>query len=177
MSWRRSSMRWGVREAQPWSLSGIAHCSQCRSKLQVQKAVADRRCVICYGRSQGKDCHHPSAFLEVYEEQIREVLGARLPDDFQARILALYGRERRKHDHTNQDRGAIRARLERIKELYDWGDYSRVKYLAEKAELQRRLAALAPAEETSERLERLARYLKDFGEAWQAANQEQRSGM
>jgi site-specific DNA recombinase len=164
--------------AQPWSLSGIALCHECRSKLHAQQTIRGRRRVICYGRSQGKDCHHPSAFLDIYEEQVCDVLGAiHLPDDFQACILALYERERRKNSQTSHDRASIQARLERIKELYDWGDYSREKYLSEKAELQRRLAALAPEDEASQRLTRLAQYLKDFGEAWRDASQEQRSRM
>jgi hypothetical protein len=45
--------------------------------------------------------------------------------------------------------------LERIRNLYKWGDISREEYLKEKEGIQKELKALAPAESQAENLDKL----------------------
>lgn len=170
----RTSPRTIRTAAEPWSLSGLALCVTCHSRLHAY-GRGNRR-VICYGHAQGKDCAQRSAYLAVYEAQIQTYLHHFvIPPDYQRRILGMYSELRGTLDPSRQDRATLRARLERIKELYEWGDYGRAKYLAEKAEIQKQLMALAPEQETDRRLERLAAFLKDLPVAWEHADSAQRN--
>ncbi len=164
-------------ERQPWSLSGIAYCGSCRSKLHVQgRPIEGKRRVGCYARIQGKGCPEPSASLDWYEEQLHAYL-ARLviPPDYRDRILEMYASVRRNLDPQAVDRAKLQARLERIKKLFQWGDMPEAEYLTERTEIQKQLAVLAPVDEASVKLERLAGYLRDLPLAWEHADQRQRN--
>jgi len=163
-------------EAEPWSLSGLVLCVECESKLHIESRIGDRRRVECYARKQGLPCSQRSAFLDVYEAQVHEYLRSfHIPEDYQERILAMYLAVRKDLAPAQQDRGRLESRLERLKEMYEWGDVSREKYLAERTEIQKQLAALAPADESGQRLDRLAGFLRDVAGAWEKADQRQRN--
>jgi hypothetical protein len=51
----------------------------------------------------------------------------------------------------------------------------RQRYLAERADLTRRMASLTPPDEMDLKLRRLAAFLRDLGEAWTCADQAQRN--
>src|SRR5262245_35742401 len=70
-----------------------------------------------------------------------------------------------------QDRRKLESRLERIKELYDWGDYSKERYLSERALIQKQIAALTPSDTANRWLEPLAAFLRNVAEAWAQADQ------
>ncbi len=117
-----------------------------------------------------------STFLDVDEAQVYEYLRSfHIPEDYQEWILAMYLAVRKDLAPTRQDRGRLESRLERLKEMYESGEVSEEKYLAERAEIQKQLAALAPADESNQRLERLAGFLRDLAGAWAQADQRQRN--
>lgn len=74
-----------------------------------------------------------------------------------------------------QDRRTLEHRLERVKELYDWGDYSRERYLAERAAIQVKLQVLAAAAGPGGDVEALAAVLRSVKAAWEAADQEEKN--
>jgi hypothetical protein len=65
--------------------------------------------------------------------------------------------------------------LERIKNLYKWGDMSEEDYRREREATQRELKALDPIESQTKNLDRLAEFLANVAEAWEVANGEQRN--
>src|SRR5262245_54841739 len=74
-------------------------------------------------------------------------------------------------DAGEQGRPALEARLERIKELYEWGDYTRDRYQAERAALQQQLRALRPRVARHEDLDAAAALVRDVRAGWAHADQ------
>src|SRR5438477_75571 len=73
------------------------------------------------------------------------------------------------------DVGARRARLERLKDLYGWGDIAKDAYLAEREQVQEELRALGMDRDQAEELARLASFLRDVRKTWAAASAEQKN--
>ena len=65
--------------------------------------------------------------------------------------------------------------MERIRNLYKWGDISREEYLKEKEGIQKELKALAPAESQAENLNKLEEFLANIAQAWEEATGELRN--
>lgn len=65
--------------------------------------------------------------------------------------------------------------MERIRNLYKWGDISREEYLKEKESIQKELKALAPAESQAENLNKLEEFLANIAHAWEEATGELRN--
>ncbi len=59
--------------------------------------------------------------------------------------------------------------------MYKWGDMTKEDYLKEKQAVLKELNALAPTENRTQNLERLAYFLTSVAEAWDEASQEQRN--
>ncbi|HUX48744.1 MAG TPA: hypothetical protein VMV76_06260, partial [Dehalococcoidia bacterium] len=57
--------------------------------------------------------------------------------------------------------------MERIRNLYKWGDISREEYLKEKEGIQKELKALTPAESQAENLDKLEEFLANIAQAWE----------
>ena len=158
------------------SLTGIAYCLHCGGKLTVRETVRGRRRIECYNRSRGRDCPQKSVFLDVYEAQIETYLESlHIPEDYQAKILEAHRKLQAAFDDAPQQRAKLEGRVERIKDLYGWGDMPKEDYLAEKEALQRELKLLAPPEEEGKELERLAYFLGNVAAAWKEASQAQRN--
>ncbi len=129
----------------------------------------------CYGRAKGWNCPQKSAPLEEYEQQIRAYLETfYIPEDYQEKILAM---EKQLHQNfdAEKERKQLKARLDRIKDLYSWGDITKEKYLTDKRQLDGDLARLAPMKASTATLERTAAFLTNVVKAWDAATQEQRN--
>ena len=59
--------------------------------------------------------------------------------------------------------------------MYEWGHKAREEYLRDYDVIQKELANLRPADERGRELERLADFLCNVAEAWDAASQEHRN--
>jgi len=103
-----------------------------------------------------------------------------IPEDYQQKILEaqqkLYSAY--ETEDIGKEQAMLEGALERLKELYKWGDKAKGEYLAERAETERRLRALAPITGArAKNLAKLAHFLKNVADAWQVANQEQRNAL
>jgi hypothetical protein len=131
--------------------------------------------LVCNGRIKTGDCKQPSTFLDVYEEQLLNYLRAfHIPEDYQEKILEAQSKLEASYDVGNE-RKALQARLNRIKEMYEWGHKSREEYLADYTAIQHKLQELTPADVRSQALDRLASFLRDITAAWEHATQAQRN--
>ena len=134
--------------------------------------------IYCSGRAEGLDCNNRGTFLDVYEAQIKWCLeNFVIPEDYQARILDAHRKLESVYDNTNEQKEALETSLKRLKELYRWGHISKEEYLADYEDAQRELGKLAPVEDKSKLLERLAHFLANVADAWKEATQEQRNKM
>ena len=157
------------------SLTGVAFCVYCKGRLHISETVKGRRRVECYNRSQGRDCPQTSAYLDVYETQIQQYLESFwVPEDVQGQVLDVFAKLGRNHDDTGQTQAALRARLERIKEMYEYGDLTREEYSAKRDEVQEELRGLRPAMEWREIMGRMADFMKNVAKGWAEADQELR---
>ena len=158
------------------SLSGIAYCWCCKGRIHVSFTKERKARLGCYNRSKGWDCSQKSALLEVFERQIGEYLSTfHIPPDYQSRILDAHRKLQSVYDNSDSERAKWEAQLERIKNLYKWGDISREEYLKEKERIQKELRALAPVESQAQNLDKLAGLLANVAQAWEEATQEQRN--
>ena len=78
-------------------------------------------------------------------------------------------------DDVSKQRATLKRRLQRAKELYEWGHKSKEEYWADYNMIQQQLQSLAPAKDQARGLERLALFLKDISEAWKQADEQQRN--
>src|SRR5262249_43313459 len=92
-------------------------------------------------------------------------------------VIALYERSQDQKDDAERHRREIQSRLERIAELYKWGDMTREAYTAERGELQAELSALKGRSDFAEVLARTAQYLRDLPTAWASATPAQRNAL
>ncbi|MBM4462798.1 MAG: hypothetical protein FJ012_05605 [Chloroflexi bacterium] len=162
-------------DASVYSLSGIARCAECNSTLRAFKGRGRVR-LACNGRINGGDCTQPSACLDIYEEELLGYLEAfHIPDDYQQKIMEAHTRLQSAYD-VDKQRSLLQTRLQRVKDLYEWGHKAKEEYLADYAEIQREMQQLPPIEaDKREMLEKLALFLRDITGAWEQATQEQRN--
>ncbi len=141
--------------ATTYSLSGLGVCAHCGGRMQVQRRGASVR-LYCANRRQGLACASRSGMLADYEGQLASHL--------------VVG-EREQADDARAQRRRIATRLDRLKELYGWGDLERADYRAQRELLLRDLAAL-DARETGEdsHLDRLAELLSSVARMWSEAD-------
>ncbi len=159
-----------------YSLSGLAVCGHCGGPLHFHTERSGRARVYCYQGRQAKQCGQRSSFLEGIDDQIAAYLGTfRLPDDTVARIVAFHERASDEHHDTGIRRREMEGRLERIAELYKWGDLTREAYVAERDRLQAELSALRTTADGAGLITRAAALLRDLPAAWAAATPDQRN--
>ena len=102
---------------------------------------------------------------------------AALPDETVAEVVRLFERANDQRDDAERRRREISGRIERIAEMYKWGDVTREAYRAERERLEAELATLRVATSQAEVLVQAADFLKDLPTAWAAANPEQRNAL
>jgi len=93
-----------------------------------------------------------------------------IPEDYQHRILEAHRKLQSAYDDVTKQKAALERRLQRMKELYEWGHTSKEEYWANYNMIQAQLQSLAPAKDQARGLERLALFLKDISEAWKQAD-------
>lgn len=159
------------------SLTGIARCWYCGGRYHVGATKGGRRRLMCYNRAQRRaDCPAKSAVLDLYEEQIGLYLTSfHIPEDYQAAIVAEHGRLQSSYGEADSERASLKARMERLKKLFAWGDIAEDDYLQEKRRIERQLQSLVPRDDYSQVLRRLTTFLRDVSRAWAEASQEQRN--
>ena len=159
-----------------WSLTGLTRCWQCKGRIHTQYVYRGKPHMGCYNRQKGWGCPQKSANLSVYEEQILGYLHTfSIPEDYQQRILERHRDLEAAYDDAEQERARLDVRLNRLRELYEWGDYTKGEYETRRDETLRQLQSLAPKLQDIAHLDRLARFLDDVPAAWEAATQEQRN--
>jgi DNA invertase Pin-like site-specific DNA recombinase len=162
--------------ASVYSLSGLLRCMYCGENMRAVHNKGDQVRYYCRSRAQGIGCRGKGSFLSVYEEQLLEDLqGFTLPDDWKAQVLAAAADDQGRDDDGEARRNQLRNRLERLRELYSWGDLTREEYQAERSAMERELARLEPVQRRDDRLAVLAAYLESMPKAWADATDEQRN--
>jgi hypothetical protein len=160
------------------SLSGLGICGHCGGRLHILTERKKTVRIYCYQRRQVSSCQQRSALLSVIEEQITAYLKTfHLPEDVVADVVAHYEAAAEQRTDANRQRREIESKLERIAELYAWGDLTREAYLAERDRLQDRLTGLRDATDWSTALRQAAGFLRDLPGAWAVASSEQRNDL
>jgi hypothetical protein len=147
-------------DASIYSLSGLLRCVHCGERMRVVRTQQGRVRYLCRSKTQGLGRVGGGSFLDVYEQQIIDDLACfTLPPEWQQFVLDEATRMQDTQGDTEQQRRQLRERLERLKQLYAWGDLTR----------------LVPVEHRTNHLGRLAAYVTSLPAAWGDANQEQRN--
>ena len=72
-------------------------------------------------------------------------------------------------------RSKVQEQIDRARQLYEWGDYTKTDYQTRRDELARQFDALGSVKTNESSLERLAGFLNDVPSAWEQASEEQRN--
>src|SRR5262249_37847026 len=100
-----------------------------------------------------------------------------LPDETVRQVVALYEQSTEQRDDGERRRREIANRLERIKELYTWGDLTREAYVADRDRLEAELATLRRSTDVAAVLAEAASRLPDLPAAWERATPGQRNDL
>ncbi len=92
-------------------------------------------------------------------------------------LVSLYERATDQRDDAERRRREVGGRLERIRELYKWGDMTREAYVAERDHLEAELGTLRGTTDRAAVLTQAAAMLRDLPAAWTAASPEQRNAL
>ena len=161
-----------------WSLTGLTFCWHCKGRIHTQYVYKGEPRLGCYRRQNGWDCRQKSANLSVYEVQIQAYLHSfHIPEDYQERILEYHREREATYRDAERERTVLESRLKRVKEMYEWGDYTKTEYETRRDDIVRELEALAPKLKATDHLDTLAQFLADIPAAWGAATQEQRNNL
>ncbi len=164
------------RTARVYSLSGVLRCTECQGPMWIHQSTKGRARIYCRDRLKKGACANRGTFLDVYEDQVAEYLRRFvIPEDYRARILAMYRGLEAEEESSEQIRGELEARLARLRKLFEWGDISEDAYVADSSEIKEELARLAPTDRNPEILDRLETFLLDVSEAWAHASADQRN--
>ena len=79
------------------------------------------------------------------------------------------------YDNVHGEKVRLEARMQKMKDLYELGDMSKEEYLRKREAIQKELRWLTPPEEEAKNLDKLAEFLVNVAEAWEAADQEHRN--
>ena len=108
------------------SLSGLGTCAHCGSRLHVMTDRHGKARIYCYASRQGQRCGQRSVHLGRHRSPARGAPRTfHLPDETVAEVVRLYERANDQRDDAERRRREIRARIERIAEMYKWGDLTR----------------------------------------------------
>jgi len=165
---RRSTQRHGTRPTRhAYVLTGTAVCGRCGGKLYGTTGGNGSRYAryLCSRRTRQKACDQPQASARVVEGQLSDFLGSfRLGEEHvQATLTKLRARI-----ETGTKRGSslsqLRARLGRLKDLYELGDLDRDEFLARKAKVVALMSETEPLPDFD--LDRCVALLHNFAELW-----------
>ncbi len=160
------------------SLSGLGVCGYCGGRLHIQTDRHGRARIYCYRGSQGPACPQRSVKIDGIEAQVRQYLATfHLPDETVTEIIDLYDRASDQRDHSEDRRREIANRLERIRELYKWGDLTREAYAAERDQLGTDLSTLTGTTDRANIMAQAAAFLRDLPAAWDAATPNERNAL
>jgi hypothetical protein len=153
-----------------YPLSRIVYCARCQEPMRGQPNHQRQR----YYRDTWRattGCNQPMIRADAIEATLLSYLRhIQLPSDWQERVLALTDPQR-EHDQREKECQSVQLRLERLRDLYKWGEIERQEYLSERDALKTRLAALRPHREPD--LEEAAKLLENIGELLQQATLEE----
>lgn len=147
-------------------LSGILYCDSCGQRMRAGTSSGYRYYRDMPERRR-EDCS-PGLRANEVERQIEEevIPFLELPTDWKQRILDHFngGRANAK---SHLDKGDLLGRLERLKQLFEWGDLSQRDYKRRKAEIETKLALSRPPH-VREAL-KAGELLEDFPRVWEEA--------
>ncbi len=161
-----------------YSLTGLAACGHCGGKLHFNTSPNGHARYYCYQRQQSTKCPQRSGMLRFVDDQLAEFLSTfKLPENIVTDLLAMY-----EHIADGRDNSAARTReltlrLNRIKELYSWGDMKRTDYLSEREHLQLEIASLTARSDQRELLSQASMFLNDLPAAWHQGQPAQRNAL
>jgi hypothetical protein len=169
-----------ARTTHTYALSGLAICGLCGGRLHFHADRQGRPRVYCYQKQQATStpCVQGDQFAESIEAQLRAYVGTfHLDDETVADVIALFDQAQTNKDDSERRRREIKSRLERIAELYKWGDRTRDAYQGERDHLTAKLSTLRSTGTQSELLAKTAALLRDLPATWDAANDGQRQAL
>ncbi len=137
-------------ELRAYEFQGLLRCVKCDRRMHCHP-MGDRRYYHCRGNDRVDPCKrvvHEDGLLR-WAEQLFTVLGAFRPAELRDAVAELQAAGQQVPRSPDSPR-QVRARLERITDLYAMGHWDRDRYLAERARLEALLEELAAELQSTE---------------------------
>ena len=132
--------------------------------------------MVCNTRIKRGGCSQTSARLDIYETILLDYLEAfHIPEDYQQRLIDAQRQLNRAYADSELRKRQLTTMLERLMDLYKWGDIDREQYFTESREIEAEVKALTSPTDDSVVLEKLAHFLRDIPQAWREAGDEHRN--
>ena len=161
-----------------YSLTGLAVCGHCGGRMHFNTAPNGKPRYYCYQKNQASQCDQRSGMLELINEQIAAYLSTfELPEDIVDQLVVLFEATSSERDDSERTRAQLKQRLERLKQMYQWGDLEREEYQTERDRLQSELAQLRDSRDQAAALAEAATFLRNLPAAWERATPEQRNAL
>ena len=162
-------------DARVSALSGVTRCFECGSTLRTMRNRGVAR-LVCNTRLKRGGCSQKSARVDRYEDEILHYLETfHIPEDYQQLLLESRRQLEQAYNDTEAELNRLNGALERLTELYKWGDIDRSKYLLDSREIQAQLDSLVTPDNDTVTMERFAQFLQDVPSAWRQADEAQRN--
>ncbi len=136
-------------QTRAYPLGGILYSLPLRSKMRSVpngsgvRLYRDRANIGKSGRDQASRSPQPNVRAELLESQVRDVLGAlTLPDAWRDRIMAYLIAPENGLPELERKRRHIQAKLNRLRQLFQEGDYTLEQYQTEKRKLENQMGRL-----------------------------------
>jgi DNA invertase Pin-like site-specific DNA recombinase len=145
-----------------YPLSGVLRC-KCGHRMTGARGGAGRRYYRCSNRVTSGACDAPGIRADTAEDAFTAWFGSiRLPQDWRAAVArsAVVRSD-------EKARSALTERLERLRDLYAWGDLTDEAYRAQASEVRSQIGVMATPDMVG--IEAVADALTTRGPAWRAA--------
>jgi Recombinase zinc beta ribbon domain len=149
--------------------SGMLHCAGCGQRMRANATAAGVRGYMCRSQERKRgECSKSQGFVKAdpLEEQFAHLLvNYRMPQNWRVEVLEALTQSAPRD--VEADRKSIRAKLERIKILFEEGDKTQADYRRERDELRLQLQHLEPV--PPQRTIDAGAFLETLGTLWQEA--------
>ena len=98
-----------------------------------------------------------------------------IPEDYQQRTLETQHELVKAYTDTGAQKERLERQLKRTREIYEWGDSSKVEYETRRDKILDQLKIMTVPQQSAEHLEKIAQFLTDVPAAWAEATPEQRN--
>ena len=166
-TWRARVLKPG-RPSEEYLLRKLIYCERCGARMHGSRgSTGGIRRYLCSTRRYGNGCDQPIAKAEPLEAQLVDWLSGFQPDrELRALVVAELREAAGRQSGGELRRRELLGQLERLRDLYVYGDIEKGEYVLRRQALEEELERVGPPPDPA--LDAAESVLADFGGLWEA---------